>query len=84
MGLSGGTAMRCSTLLCILTTVIAYLVMGALVFHYLEAPYEEGIHIKLLDTRREFLDNYTCVSPDMLQALIEVQETKISRYFVLN
>ncbi|KAF7697248.1 potassium channel subfamily K member 4 isoform X1 [Silurus meridionalis] len=63
--------MRCTTLLCILAGVLAYLVMGALVFHYLETPYEEGVHIKLLDTRREFLDNYTCVSPDMLQALIE-------------
>ncbi|XP_046724079.1 potassium channel subfamily K member 4 isoform X2 [Silurus meridionalis] len=66
--------MRCTTLLCILAGVLAYLVMGALVFHYLETPYEEGVHIKLLDTRREFLDNYTCVSPDMLQALIEVTD----------
>ncbi|TSL04292.1 Potassium channel subfamily K member 4 [Bagarius yarrelli] len=71
LSLNGRTAMRCSTLLCILTGVLAYLVIGALVFHYLETPYEEGIHIKLLDTRREFLDNYTCVSPDILQALIE-------------
>lgn len=68
--------MRCSTVLCILTAVLGYLVMGALVFHYLEAPYEKGIHIQLLEARREFLDNYTCVSPDMLQALIEVQEEK--------
>ncbi|XP_058270971.1 potassium channel subfamily K member 4 [Hemibagrus wyckioides] len=63
--------MRCSTLLCILTGVLVYLIIGALVFHYLEAPYEEGIHNNLLYTRMEFLDNYTCVSPDMLQALIE-------------
>ncbi|MCJ8740659.1 hypothetical protein PDJAM_G00061550 [Pangasius djambal] len=71
LGLNGRTAMRCSTLLCILTAVLGYLVMGALVFHYLEAPYEEGIHINLLDARRDFLENYTCVSPDILQELIE-------------
>lgn len=73
-GLNGRTAMRCSTLLGILTSVLVYLVMGALVFHYLETPREEGVHIDFLQTRREFLDNYTCVSPDMLQALIEVQQ----------
>ncbi|KAF5908940.1 potassium channel subfamily K member 4-like, partial [Clarias magur] len=70
-GLNGRTAMRCSTLLCILTAVLAYLILGALVFRYLEAPYEEGIYIRLLATRQEFLDNYTCVSPETLQALIE-------------
>uniref|UniRef100_A0A674BTQ7 Potassium channel subfamily K member 4 n=1 Tax=Salmo trutta TaxID=8032 RepID=A0A674BTQ7_SALTR len=63
--------MRCSTLLCILTGVLLYLVLGAVVFQALEAPHEEGQHIQLQDTRRAFLENYTCVSPDILQALIE-------------
>lgn len=65
--------MRCSTLLCILTGVLAYLVMGALVFHHLEASEEKTNSSDFLE---KFLDNYTCVSPDVLQALIEVQETK--------
>uniref|UniRef100_A0A8C5CGL5 Potassium channel domain-containing protein n=1 Tax=Gadus morhua TaxID=8049 RepID=A0A8C5CGL5_GADMO len=63
--------MRCSTLLGILTGVLLYLVLGAVVFRTLEAPQEEGQHIHLQDTRRDFLFNFTCVSPDSLQALIE-------------
>ncbi|XP_035382620.1 potassium channel subfamily K member 4 [Electrophorus electricus] len=63
--------MRCSTLLAILTAVLLYLVMGALVFRTLEGPHEEGNHIRLQDTRREFLLNYTCMSPESLQELIE-------------
>ncbi|CAL8362952.1 unnamed protein product [Lota lota] len=63
--------MRCSTLLGILTGVLLYLVLGAVVFRTLEAPQEEGQHNHLQDTRRDFLFNFTCVSPDNLQALIE-------------
>ncbi|CAL8267336.1 unnamed protein product [Merluccius merluccius] len=63
--------MRCSTLLGILTGVLLYLVLGAVVFRTLEAPQEEGQHIHLQDTRRDFLFNFTCVSPDNLQALID-------------
>ncbi|XP_034149319.1 potassium channel subfamily K member 4 [Esox lucius] len=63
--------MRCSTLLCILTGVLLYLVLGAVVFQALEAPREEGQHLRLQDSRRAFLENYTCVSPDNLQALIK-------------
>ncbi|KAJ7996753.1 hypothetical protein DPEC_G00240290 [Dallia pectoralis] len=71
LGLNEGVSMRCSTLLCILTGVLLYLVLGAVVFQALEAPREEGQHLQLQDTRRAFLGNYTCVSPDILQALIE-------------
>ncbi|XP_062867922.1 potassium channel subfamily K member 4 [Trichomycterus rosablanca] len=63
--------MRCSTLLGILTGVLLYLVMGAVVFKLLETPHEEGQHIRLQDTRRDFLFNYTCISPEILQELIE-------------
>lgn len=72
-GLTGGAAMRCSTVLCILTLVLLYLVLGAVVFRALEAPQEEGKHMQLQDTRRDFLLNFTCISPDNLQDLIEVQ-----------
>ncbi|TMS14056.1 Potassium channel subfamily K member 4 [Larimichthys crocea] len=70
-GLSGGAAMRCSTLLGILTGVLLYLVLGAVVFRALEAPLEENKHIELQETRRDFLINFTCVGPDNLQTLIE-------------
>uniref|UniRef100_A0A8C7JSW5 Potassium two pore domain channel subfamily K member 4 n=1 Tax=Oncorhynchus kisutch TaxID=8019 RepID=A0A8C7JSW5_ONCKI len=63
--------MRCSTLLCILMGVLLYLVLGAVVFQALEAPHEEGQHIQLQDTRRAFLENYTCVSPDILQEVAD-------------
>uniref|UniRef100_I3J041 Potassium channel subfamily K member 4 n=1 Tax=Oreochromis niloticus TaxID=8128 RepID=I3J041_ORENI len=63
--------MRCSTLLAILTGVLLYLVLGAVVFRALEAPQEEGVHMKLQDTRRDFLLNFSCVDSDKLQVLIE-------------
>ncbi|KAM4620330.1 potassium channel subfamily K member 4 [Polymixia lowei] len=63
--------MRCSTLLVILTGVLLYLVLGAVVFRTLELPREEGHHARTQDTRRDFLLNFTCVAPDNLQALIE-------------
>lgn len=66
--------MRCSTLLGILTGVLLYLVLGAVVFRALEAPLEENKHIELQETRRDFLINFTCVGPDNLQTLIEVQQ----------
>ncbi|XP_068457517.1 potassium channel subfamily K member 4 [Clinocottus analis] len=63
--------MRCSTLLGILTGVLLYLVLGAVVFRSLEAPREEGKHMQLQETRRDFLLNFTCMGPDDLQTLIE-------------
>ncbi|XP_026225615.1 potassium channel subfamily K member 4 isoform X2 [Anabas testudineus] len=63
--------MRCSTLLGILTGVLLYLVLGAVVFRALEAPREEGKHMQLQHTRRDFLLNFTCVDPENLQSLIE-------------
>ncbi|XP_035767331.1 potassium channel subfamily K member 4 [Neolamprologus brichardi] len=63
--------MRCSTLLAILTGVLLYLVLGAVVFRALEAPQEEGVHMKLQDTRRDFLLNFSCVDSDKLEVLIE-------------
>lgn len=68
--------MRCSTLLGILTGVLLYLILGAVVFRALEAPREEGQHLQLLDTRRDFLSNFTCVGPHNLQVLIEVKNTR--------
>lgn len=66
--------MRCSTLLGILTGVLLYLVLGAVVFRTLEAPREEGKHMQLQGACRDFLLNFTCIGPDNLQALIEVQQ----------
>jgi len=64
--------MHTTTLLFVLTGVLLYLVMGALVFNALEAPNEESHHDQLQTTRQEFLGNYTCVDPDRLENLIAV------------
>ncbi|XP_030009744.1 potassium channel subfamily K member 4 [Sphaeramia orbicularis] len=63
--------MRCSTLLAILTGVLLYLVLGAVVFRALETPREENKHIQLQNTRRDFLLNFSCIDNDNLQAFIE-------------
>lgn len=66
--------MHGSTLIIVLTGVLLYLVMGALVFNALEAPYEESHHNELQNIRNEFLGNYTCVDQDHLEVLINVSE----------
>ncbi|XP_042287359.1 potassium channel subfamily K member 4 [Thunnus maccoyii] len=69
--LSGGAAMRCSTLLGIFTGVLLYLVLGAVVFNALETPRGEKKHIELQYKRRDFLLNFSCIDPDNLHAFIE-------------
>ncbi|XP_051276847.1 potassium channel subfamily K member 4 isoform X2 [Dicentrarchus labrax] len=54
--------MRCTTLLALLTGVMLYLVMGALVFRTLEAPDENSAYKDLLATKHTFLDNKSCVT----------------------
>ncbi|XP_039549590.1 potassium channel subfamily K member 4 isoform X2 [Pimephales promelas] len=70
--------MHITTLLFVLTGVLLYLVMGALVFNALEAPNEESHHDQLQTTRQEFLGNYTCVDPDRLENLIATVAKAIS------
>ncbi|KAF0038137.1 hypothetical protein F2P81_008621 [Scophthalmus maximus] len=69
--LGGGVAMRCTTVLAILTGVLLYLVLGAVVFRALEAPREEGVHVMLQHALQDFLVNFTCVDKDNLQSLVE-------------
>ncbi|XP_062262109.1 potassium channel subfamily K member 4 [Platichthys flesus] len=63
--------MRCSTVLAILTGVLLYLVLGAVVFRALETPREENRHMMLQITRQDFLLNFTCVDENNLQAFLE-------------
>lgn len=66
--------MRCTTVLAILTGVLLYLVLGAVVFRALEAPREEGVHVMLQHALQDFLVNFTCVDKDNLQSLVEVRQ----------
>ncbi|XP_011478317.1 uncharacterized protein LOC101171752 isoform X2 [Oryzias latipes] len=54
--------MRCTTLTTLLTGVMLYLGMGALVFVTLESPKESVAFEELLKTKKDFLINNTCVS----------------------
>ena len=67
--------MRCPTLMALLAGVMLYLVMGALVFRWLEAPKESSDYEKLRRNRRTFLHNHTCVTEEDLGQLIKVGPT---------
>uniref|UniRef100_A0A3Q2QSK8 Potassium two pore domain channel subfamily K member 4 n=1 Tax=Fundulus heteroclitus TaxID=8078 RepID=A0A3Q2QSK8_FUNHE len=54
--------MRCTTLTTLLTGVMLYLGMGALVFVTLETPKESEAHVNLLKAKQEFLINNSCVT----------------------
>ncbi|TSY55756.1 Potassium channel subfamily K member 2 [Bagarius yarrelli] len=58
--------MRCSTLLTILAAVLLYLVMGALVFGWLEASKEEQAYKQLHRSRLTFLHKHNCVQDSSL------------------
>ncbi|XP_017208343.2 potassium channel subfamily K member 4 isoform X2 [Danio rerio] len=63
--------MHGATLVFILTGVLLYLVMGALMFNYLEAGHEEKHFDLLQTTKQEFLSNYTCVDLENLNKFID-------------
>lgn len=64
--------MRCTTLLALLTGVILYLVMGALVFSTLESPDEHLAYKDLLDAKDAFLHNNSCVTELDFHRLVKV------------
>lgn len=64
--------MRCTTLLALLTGVILYLVMGALIFSTLEAPDESQAYKDLLAIKHMFLDSKTCVTELDFHKLVKV------------
>ncbi|XDV37669.1 hypothetical protein PO909_007234 [Leuciscus waleckii] len=63
--------MRYSTLLTILAAVLLYLVLGALVFGWLESSREEWAHRELMTSRMAFLQNHSCVTPYNLREFME-------------
>ncbi|XP_028838145.1 potassium channel subfamily K member 2 isoform X2 [Denticeps clupeoides] len=63
--------MRCSTLLVILTGVLLYLVLGALVFHTLETQNEENNHLVHVNASRQFLLRYACINETELDDLLK-------------
>uniref|UniRef100_A0A3B5LID3 Potassium two pore domain channel subfamily K member 4 n=1 Tax=Xiphophorus couchianus TaxID=32473 RepID=A0A3B5LID3_9TELE len=93
-GLSGGAAMRCSTLLLIFTVVLLYLVMGALVFRALEAPLEEKdsqtFFISTLHfSKHLYLSNLLCFVPSqkVLEAVgagVDAEAAILNKTFATN
>ncbi|XP_051959805.1 potassium channel subfamily K member 4 [Xyrauchen texanus] len=70
--------MHGSTLALILTGVLLYLVMGALVFNAIETPYQEARHVQLQNTLQEFLYNNTCVNHKDLDTFLNNVADSIS------
>ncbi|KAI5620638.1 potassium channel subfamily K member 2-like [Silurus asotus] len=64
--------MRCTTLLTILAAVLLYLVIGALVFGWLEASKEKKAYDKLVDSQLTFLNNHSCVHERNLSDFTQV------------
>lgn len=71
--------MRSTTLVALLTGVMLYLVMGALVFSTLETPDERLAYEDLLDTKRTFL-NKSCVTELDFDNLVKVPHEANSRH----
>uniref|UniRef100_UPI0037E6F945 uncharacterized protein kcnk4a n=1 Tax=Semicossyphus pulcher TaxID=241346 RepID=UPI0037E6F945 len=63
--------MRGTTLFALLTGVMLYLVMGALVFRTLEAPDENLAYKDLLATKHTFLENKSCVTEVEFHKLVK-------------
>lgn len=76
--------MRCTTLLALLTGVILYLVMGALVFSTLEEPNENKAYNDLLAAKRTFLDNKTCITELDFDKLVKVSGIHLFFHYVLH
>lgn len=55
-----------------MAVVLLYLVIGALVFGWLEAPKEEKAYDHLLRSRVTFLDKHNCVQENSLSEFTQV------------
>ena len=55
----------------ILTLVLfVYLLLGAVVFHFLESDNENVVRVNLLDVRERILANYSCLDEDALEMFV--------------
>uniref|UniRef100_A0A3P9PKN9 Potassium two pore domain channel subfamily K member 4 n=1 Tax=Poecilia reticulata TaxID=8081 RepID=A0A3P9PKN9_POERE len=69
VGVTSRRKMRCTTLTTLLTGVMLYLGMGALVFVTLETPKESKAHVNLLKAKQDFLSNNSCVTEELVSAV---------------
>lgn len=77
------TMMKLKTVLAVFVVVVAYLVVGGLVFRALEQPFENNQKITITAEKAAFLQKHQCVSPDELEALIKVRAAVV-RYCSLS
>lgn len=67
------TVMKWKTVLAIFVVVVAYLVIGGLVFRALEQPFESNQKNTIALEKSEFLQKHPCVKSGELEALIQVK-----------
>ncbi|XP_041121230.1 potassium channel subfamily K member 10-like [Polyodon spathula] len=65
------TVMKWKTVLAIFVVVVAYLVIGGLVFRALEQPFESNQKNTIAVEKSEFLQKHPCVKSGELEALIQ-------------
>ncbi|KAM6954287.1 potassium channel subfamily K member 10a [Aplochiton taeniatus] len=65
------TVMKWKTVLAVFVVVLAYLVVGGLVFSALEQPFESNQKDSITTEKAAFLQKHPCVSPAELEALIK-------------
>ncbi|KAL4630366.1 potassium channel subfamily K member 10 [Arapaima gigas] len=65
------TVMKWKTVLAIFVVVVAYLVVGGLVFRALEQPFESNQKDTITQEKAVFLQKHPCVTRDELEALIK-------------
>ncbi|KAG5847053.1 hypothetical protein ANANG_G00121670 [Anguilla anguilla] len=64
------TVMKWKTVLAIFVVVVAYLVVGGLVFRALEQPFESSQKDTITQEKAVFLQKHSCVTPKELERLI--------------
>ncbi|XP_059155583.1 potassium channel subfamily K member 4-like isoform X2 [Physella acuta] len=62
--------MKRTAYLVMVGVTFGYLVIGAVVFHYLESKNEESIKIQFTDEHEAFLRNNTCLTPEVLHEYV--------------
>ena len=70
------SVMKWKTVVAVFVVVVLYLVCGALAFKALEQPFESNQKTSITLEKASFLERHPCVTPDELDAIIQVSTRK--------